>query len=190
MLDNILDGLKGQVVSAISEKTGLDAGQAEQAMPMAKESIMEGVMGAVGGGNLSGIMGMFSGGGGGMMQNMVYQGIAQNFIGKLTGGLGVNSGIAGTISSTVLPMIMSKISGSAADADGNVSENGIMSALGVDSGGLMGKVGDMLGGASDAAGGAADGAGSLVDGLKDKAADALKDKAGDLLGGIGGMFGK
>lgn len=175
MLDNILDGLKGQVVSAISEKTGLDAGQAEQAVPMAKESIMEGVMGAVGGGDMSGIMGMFSGGGGGMMQNMVYQGIAKNFIGKLTGGLGVDSGIAGTISSMVLPMIMNKVSGSAADADGNVSESGIMGALGMDSGGLMGKAADLLGGGGDAA---------------DSVVDNLKDKAGDLLGGIGGMFGK
>ena len=171
MLDNILNGIKGQVVSAISAKTGLEEGKAEQAVPMAKESIMEGVMGAVGNGNISGIMGMFSGGGGGMMQNMVYQGIAQNFIGKLTGKLGVDSGIASTISSTVLPMIMSKISGSAAGADGKVDESGIMGALGMDSSGMMGKVGEMLGGG-------------------DSAVDNLKDKAGDLLGDIGGMFGK
>jgi len=142
---------------------------------MAKESITEGVMGAVSGGNMSGLMGMFSGGGGGMMQNMVYQGIAQKFIGKLTGGLGIDAGMAGMVSSSVLPMIMSKISGSAADADGNVSESGIMGALGMDSGGMMGKVGDMLGGGGDAA---------------NSATDALKGKAGDLMGGIGGMLGK
>jgi len=144
MLDNILDGLKGQMTSAIAEKTGMDVNQAEQTVPMAKESIMEGMTSAVAGGKMSEVMGMFSNGGGGMMQNMVYQGMANNFIGKMTSKLGIDSSMATMVSSTALPMIMSKISGSAADADGNVSENGIMSALGMGKSGMMDKVGGML----------------------------------------------
>jgi len=42
MLDSIMDAVKGQVVSAITEKTGLDIGQAEQALPLAQESVTEG----------------------------------------------------------------------------------------------------------------------------------------------------
>lgn len=166
MLDSILDGLKGQVVDTIKEKTGLDAGQAEQAMPLAKESITSGIMGAVAGGNISDVVGMFSGGGdsgNGFMQNMVYQGIAKNFIGSLTSKLGVDAGIAETVSSSALPMILNKIKGQAADADGNVDQNGLMNMFGGDAGN------------------------GLVDNLKDQAADMLKGKAGDMLGNI---FGK
>ena len=98
MLDSILDAVKGQVASTIAEKTGLDLGQAEKAVPLAGESITEGIMGAVSGGNMDGILGMLqgavSGDGGGLMDNPLVKGIAGNFIGKLTSGLGVDSGIS------------------------------------------------------------------------------------------------
>lgn len=163
MLDNLLDGIKGQVVSAISEKAGIDAGQAEQAVPLAKDSIMEGITGAVSGGNIGDLMGMFSGGGeggGDMMNNMVYQGIAQNFVGKLTSQLGLPEGIAGSVSSFALPMIMDKIKGKASNENGEVDQAGLMNTLG-------------LGG----------------DGMKDQAMNMLKGAIGDKLGGIGKMFG-
>ena len=166
MLDSIMDGLKGQAVDMLKEKTGLDAGQAEQAVPLAKESITEGLTSAISGGNVGGIVDMFKsatggGGEGGLVQNMVYKGIAGSFISKLTSSLGIGEGMAGTVSSMALPFIMSKLGGKAADDSGEVSQSGIMSMVGLD-------------------------AGSLTDGLKDKAADALKGK---LPGGIGGMFG-
>ncbi len=174
MLDNILGGLKDQVISAVAEKTGLNANQAEETIPVAKESIMSGLMGAVSGGNMSGILGMFSGGKGGFLQNMVYQNIASNFIGGITSKLGISPDMAQMVSSTALPMIIDKIGGKAADDSGNVTESGLMSALGMSGGmgDMLGKAGDMLGGGGDAA-----------EGLKDKAEDLLK-------GGIGGLFGK
>lgn len=169
MLDSLLDGIKGQVVDTLKEKTGLDAGQAEQAVPLAKDSIMEGLTGAVSGGDLSGVMSMFSGGGGegggGMMENMVYQGIATNFIGKLTSKLGIPASMASTVSGFALPMIMDKIKGGASNDSGEVDQAGLMS---------------MLGG----------GGGGLVDGLKGQAANMLKDKLGGLGGLAGGLFGK
>ncbi len=167
MLDSLLDGIKGQVVDTLKEKTGLDGGQAEQAVPLAKDSITEGLTSAMAGGNISGIMGMFGGGdggGGGLMENMVYKGIAGNFINKLTSKLGIPESMASTVSGFALPMIMDKIKGKASDADGNVSQSGLMDTLGLD-------------------------AGSLTDGLKDKAGDMLKDKLGGLGGGLGKMFG-
>ncbi|MFK8102303.1 MAG: DUF937 domain-containing protein [Saprospiraceae bacterium] len=175
MLDNILGGLKDQVISAVAEKTGLNANQAGETIPVAKESIMSGLMGAVSGGNMSGILGMFSGGKGGFLQNMVYQNIAGNFVSGITSKLGISSDMAQMVSATALPMIMEKIGGKAADDSGNVTESGLMSALGMSGGGMgdmLGKAGDMLGGGGDAA-----------EGLKDKAEDLLK-------GGIGGLFGK
>ena len=167
MLDSIMDGLKGQVASTLAEKTGLDMGQAEQTVPLAKDSITEGLTSAISGGNVGGIMSMFSSmsgggnGGGGLVQNMLFKGIAGNFIGKLTSKLGIGEGMAQTVSGLALPMILSKIKGAASDDSGEVSQSGLMSTLGLD-------------------------AGALTDGLKDQAADALKGK---LPGGIGGMFG-
>jgi len=166
MLDSLMDGIKGQVVDTLKEKTGLDAGQAEQAVPLAKDSIVEGLTGAVSGGDLSGVMSMFSGGGsgGGMMENMVYKGIANNFINKLTSQIGIPASMASTVSSFALPMIMDKIKGGASNDSGEVDQAGLMSMLG--------------------------GGGGLADGLKDQAANMLKDKLGGLGGLAGGLFGK
>jgi len=183
-----MDAVKGQVVSAVAEKTGLGAEQAEQALPLAKESITEGIMGAVSGGNVDGILGMLTSavggtddtGGGGLLQNMVYKGIAGNFMSKVTSSLGVSDGIAGTLSSVALPMIMSKIGGAtqaAGDTDG-IDAGSMMSALGLDSGSLLGGLagggaaGDMLGQAANLLG---KGDGDSGDG-------------GGLLGKVGGMF--
>lgn len=192
MLDSIMDAVKGQVVSAIAEKTGLPIGQAEQALPIAKESITEGIMGAVSGGNVDGILGMLTsavGGGdsgGGLVQNMVYKGIAGNLVSNLTSKLGLSEGIAGTLSSVALPMIMSKIGGAtqaAGDTDG-IDAGSMMSALGLDAGGLLGGLAGLAGGAE---GGAADMLGKAA-GMLGKGTDAAKEGGGGLLGKIGGMF--
>ena len=185
MLDSIMDAVKGQVVSAIAEKTGLPIGQAEQTLPLAQESVTDGIMGAISGGNVDGILGMLSGavggGGGGLMDNPIFKGIAGNFIGKMTSSLGIDSGMAGTISSLALPMIMSKIGGAtqaAGDTDG-IDAGSMMSALGLDGGSLLsslaggGEAGDLLGKAASMLGGAT---------------DAGKSAGGGLLGKLGGMF--
>ena len=175
MLDNLMEMVKGQVVSNLTEKTGLNASQAEQSLPLAKDSILEGVTGALTKGNSGGVLDMIkgfassgSGGGGGisgMIQNAVYKNIASNFIGKLTTKLGIGQGVADQVSNLALPMIMSKFSSEVTDDSGDVNETDLMSKLGV---------GNMLG-----------------DALKGKAGDLLGGKAGDMLkGGLGGMFGK
>lgn len=194
MLDSIMDAVKGQVTSAISEKTGLDLGQAEQALPIAQESIMEGVMGAVSGGNVDGILGMLTsavGGGsseagGGLMQNMLYKGIAGSFVSNLTSKLGLSEGIAGTLSSVALPMIMSKIGGAtqaAGDTDG-IDAGSMMSALGIDGGGLLSGLAGLAGGAEGGAGDLLGKAASLLG----KSGDAAKEGGDGLLGKLGGMF--
>lgn len=179
MLDSIIGAVKGQVVSAITEKTGLNVGQAEQAVPLAQESVTEGITNAISGGNVDGIVGMLQsavgggGGGGGLVQNMVYKSIAGNFIGKLTSKLGLGEGMAGTISSIALPMIMSKLGGAtqaAGDTEG-IDAGSMMSALGLDAGsllggggaaGMLGKAAGMLGKKDGDGGGLAGGLGNLL----------------------------
>ena len=217
MLDSLLDGIKGQVAGALAEKAGINLGQAEQAVPLAGESIKEGIMGAVTGGDTDGVMSMLSGlagggngggamgalaglagggggGVGGMMKNMVFAGIAKNFVGKLTGQLGIPDGIANTVSSMALPMIMGKISGAANDASEGEGINaaGLMKVLG-GGGGALGALGGLMGGggdnpldaAKDALGGLMGGGSDAAGDVADKAKDALKDK----LGGLGGLLG-
>lgn len=182
-----MGAVKGQIVSAIAEKTGLPLGQAEQALPLAQESVTEGITSALTGGNVDGILGMLTSAvsgnnaGGGLLQNVVYKGIAGNFINKATSSLGLNEGVASTISSLALPMIMNKIgtaTQAAGDTDG-IDAGSMMSALGLDSGSLLGNLtgggeaGDLLGKAM----------GMLGD-AKDKGQSA----GGGLLGKLGGMF--
>lgn len=172
MLDSIINAVKGQVVSTLTEQTGLGAGQAEQAVPLAQDSISEGITSAMGGGNLGGILDMVktaAGGGatagspGGLMQNMVYQNIATNFIGKLTTKLGIPTGVAEQVSAFALPMIMGKLAGKtqeAGDTD-DIDQGSLLSTLGLDAGGVLGKASDMLGGGK-ASGGLGDTLGSLL----------------------------
>lgn len=181
MFDSILDAVKGQVISTIAEKTGIGADQAAQAVPLAGESITEGITGALTGGNVGGILDMLKGatggGGGGLLENVVYKGIAGNFISKATSSLGLSEGVAGTISSLALPMIMNKIGG-AAQAEGDtddIDEGSVMSALGLDAGSLLS---GLTGG-----GGVAGALGGLLGGNKDK-----KEGGGGIAGALGGMF--
>jgi len=157
MLDTIMNAVKGQAISMLTEKTGVGAEQAEQAVPMAKDSITDGITNAMGSGNLGGILDMVkqaSGSGasagspGGLLQNTVYQGIATNFIGKLTGKLGLSPAIAQQVSTYVLPMIMSKLAGKTQEAGdtNDIDQGSLLSTLGLDAGGLLGKAGDLLGG--------------------------------------------
>jgi len=172
MLDNLLDGIKGQVASAISEKAGIDMGQAEKTVPLAGESIKEGLMGAVTGGDTSGIMSMFSGGD--MQSSSIFQTISSLFMSKL-GGLGIGGGSATAISAMALPMILNKIKGAASNDAGEVNTSGLMSVLG-GAGGAAGMLGGLAGGGA---------LGSAI-GAMTGGADAAKDAGGGMLGGLMG----
>lgn len=164
-----MNAVKGQVVSTIAEKTGLNVGQAEQTIPLAQESVTDGLTSAISGGNVDGILGMLKsatgGGGGDLMSNLVYKGIAGSFVSKITSSLGIDSSVANMISSVALPMILSKLGGatqSAGDTDG-IDAGSLMSTLGLDAGSLLGNAGKLLGGSGN-------------------------EGSGGLLGGLGGML--
>ena len=154
MLDQLLGAAKSQVIGAITEKTGMGADQAESAFPLAQDSIKEGIMGAVSGGDISGIMGMLSGGD--MASSGLFNSISGNFVSNLVSKLGVPESMASMVSSAALPMLLNKVKGGVSNDAGEVSQEGIMSALG--------------------------GGDGMMDALKDKGMDMLKDKMGSLGG--------
>ena len=156
MLDAIMSGLKDQATSALTSQTGLDASQAQAALPLAQDSIKEGLMGAATSGNfgaISGLLKIAGGGGGvaGLAQNAVYGSIATKFLGKLTSSLGLGEGVAQKVSAVALPMILGKLGSQATkDGGGSLDLGSIASMVG---GGAVGGASDMLGKASGMLGG-------------------------------------
>ena len=153
MFDQLLSGVKDQAIGMLTEKTGLNADQAAGAFPLAGDAVKDGIMGAVTGGNVGGITDMLSaavgGGGDGLLNNMIFKGIAGDFITKATSSLGIGQGLAQSAAAGLIPMLLSKIGGaakSAGDTDA-IDASSIMSVFGA-GGGLADKAKDMLGGAA------------------------------------------
>ena len=134
MLDNLFDSIKGQVVESLTGEAGISAEQAEQVLPFAKESLTSGLMDQVKAGNTEGILGMFKSSGSGLLENSIFGGIKQNFISMITSKLGLSEGIAGMVANVGLSKIIGSISGQAKDDSGEISQDGLMSALGMGGG--------------------------------------------------------
>ena len=217
MLDKIMESMGGGIAELIAGKAGISVDQAKEMLPMAQESLTEGVMSQVTGGNVSGLMGMFQGavgGGEGLASNSIFGGIKAMFMQKVMTSMGLPESVAGLAAGAGMSSMIGGLAGKMqedGDTDG-IDASSIMNVLGVggDAGGMLGKAAGMLGGA----GGAAAMLGGLTgggDGLMDKAKDALggltgdaaeggegaadaagdvMDKAKDALGGLGKLFGK
>jgi len=145
MLDKLFESFGGDVVNDIAEKAGIPVDQAKSILPVAQESIQEGLMKEVTGGNVSGILSMFNSGSG-MSSNPVFGGIKQMFMANMMSKLGLPSGVATMISGFGLENIMGKLGGILGDG-GEVTESGLMDKLGMGGGlGDMAKniVGDKL----------------------------------------------
>ncbi len=152
MLDKLFDSFGGDVASSIAEKAGIPMDQAKSILPLAQESIQEGLMKEVTGGNISGIMGMFNSGSG-MGSNPIFGGIKQMFVSNMMSKLGLPTGIASMIGGFGLENIMGKLGG-AIGGGGEVTESGIMDKLGL--------------------------GGGIVDMAKNAVGDKLKDITGGL----------
>lgn len=181
MLDQLMSSVGGNVISELTEKTGINAEQAKSVLPVAQESLQSGLMEQVTGGNMSGIMGMFNSSGGGLMNNPVFAAIKAKFATGVMSKLGVPESVAGMVAGTGMTSMVTGLASQLKGDSGEVSQDDLMSKLGL-GGGLgdmaKGPLGDKLGGLGDIAGGLGDKAGGLGD-----AAKGIGDK-------LGGMFGK
>lgn len=184
MLDKIMESIGGNVASEIAGKAGVSMDQAKGMLPFAQESLSEGLMSQVTGGNVGGILDMFKsatgGGGGGLMQNAIFGSVKSMFMKKVMTNMGLPESVAGLAAGTGMSSIIGSLAGKMVD-HGDTDEidaGSLMGVLGVggDAGGLLGKAAGMLGG--------------LTGGGDDKSDDSPLDQAKDLLGGLGGMFGK
>ncbi|PPK85415.1 hypothetical protein CLV84_2312 [Neolewinella xylanilytica] len=167
MLESIVNSVKSEIISNLKEKTGLGPQEAEKTVPLAKDSITQGMTSALSSGNIGGILEMIKGAGGsategGTLQNSVFQGIAETFVHKLTGQLGLSEGVSQKVAGIVLPMILSKLAGKtrAAGQSDDIDKGSLLDVLGLDASDLLG---GLLGGKgkSGGAGGLGDSLGSL-----------------------------
>lgn len=189
MLDQLMSAVGGNVISELTEKAGINAEQAKAVLPVAQESLQSGLMEQVTGGNISGILGMFNGGGSGLASNPIFSGIKAKMMAGVMTKLGVPESVAGMVAGTGMTSMISGLTSQLQGDSGEVTQDDLMSKLGL-GGGIadMAKnaLGDKLGGLGDAAGGLGD----VAKGLTGDAAGGLGDVAKGLGDKLGGMFGK
>jgi len=194
MLDKIMEMVGGDALNEITSKAGISMDQAKEMLPLAKDSLQEGLMSQVTSGNTDGLLGMFqSVAGGGLANNGIFGSIKGLFMKKIMTNMGLPESVAGLAAGSGLSSIVGSLAGKMQEDGDNddIGVGNIMSVLG--GGGASGVLGSLLGKATE-------GGGGLVDGLKDAAggllggADAAKSEAGGLLGNLkdaaGGLFGK
>lgn len=163
MLDNLMDSIGGDVIKNLTEKTGISTDQAKDVLPVAKDTLQSGLMEQVTSGNVGGILNMFNSKGDGLTGNPIFKAIQHNFLGNLMSKMGLPEGLAGMVSGTGLTSIIGGLAGKMGGGDsgnGEVTQDSMMSSLGLGGGGI-----------------------------EDMAKGMLKDKLGDKLGGIGKLFG-
>ena len=210
MLGKIMEMVGGDALNEMVGKAGISLDQAKAMLPLATDSLEEGISNEVKGGNLDGLLGMLnSAGGSGLMNNGIFSSIKGLFMKKIMTKMGLPESIAGLAAGSGLSSLVGGLAGKLREDGDNddINADNLMNVLGGGGGllgGLLGKAGGLLGGAKGLAGGilggAADGAGGLMDKVKDVAGDLLggddkkddDDKGGGLLGGLkdaaGGLF--
>ncbi|MEL7020970.1 MAG: hypothetical protein AAGK47_05140 [Bacteroidota bacterium] len=134
MLDQLFDSIGGEVVGKLTEKTGLNIDQAKAMLPLAQESVSEGLMKQVTDGNIGGLVGLLGaakGGDSGLMDNPIFSSIKGALMGKVMEKMGLPSQLAGMASGVGLESIMGLIGNQISDDDGNIDEGNLVSKLGL-----------------------------------------------------------
>ena len=159
MLDQLMDSLKGEVISNITSKAGISADQAQNILPIASETLQSGLLKEVTGGNMAGILGMFNSGSG-LADNPIFSSLKGMFLKNIMAKAGLPESVAGLVAGSGMESIIGGLAGKLGGS-GAVSEDSIMSNLGLGGGG-----------------------GGIADMAKNMALGAAKDKLKDLTGGL------
>ncbi len=117
MIDGIMDNLKGGMVGDLMSKFGLDESKAGDVFKAAGESTKETMSEKVMSGGLDTVMNLFSKKDNGASENGLLGGLQDNFIGKITSQLGLDSGMAKNISDMIIPKITGMITNKNEETD-------------------------------------------------------------------------
>lgn len=194
MLDKILEIAGSDVLQSITAKTGISEPQAKAMLPLAKESLTEGLLSEMTNGNKDGLLNLFNSvGGDGLLSNSLFNNLKGIFMQKIISGLGLPDSVAQLAAGAGMSTLVGSLAGMM-KADGEnegINFSNIVNVLGGSGG--AGVLGNMLGGMSKSSEGGLGGlmgmAGDMLDGDTNK-----NNEGGNLLGGLskaaGGFFNK
>jgi len=144
MLDQLIDGLKGQLTGELQNKFQLQPDTADKSVALAQDHVKEGLTNQATSGNFGGIMDVLKGNKG-PMDSPGVNGMIGSYVSDLTTKLGIPASIANQAGPFVITFIMNKLSGKVSSE--GMGQSDIMGMLG---GGLKDKLpgglGDKLGG--------------------------------------------
>ncbi len=130
MLEQLFSLIKNESQNEIINNPVIPNEQNNHAVGLATDSIFSGLQGALANGGLKDVLGMFTGGGNTSSNNPIVGGIINNFVGSLMQKFGIDSPMATSIASSLIPSIIGKMVSKTNDpSDNGFDINGIIGAL-------------------------------------------------------------
>lgn len=143
MLDSIIDLVKNEALSAITNNSGVPADKKDAAIETTTSSIVDGLKNQLTPDNLSNIISLVGGGSGssdslsGSLENSVVSALSQK--------VDLNANVAKSIASVVIPAIMGLIAKKNDDPNDSFNLESLAKSLTKDKGGILGALGGLFG---------------------------------------------
>ena len=129
MLDSLLSMGKGQLAKMLTDQTGLQENQTDQAIEVTKDTVGNGLKDELMKGNFGGVMDLFNGNAPTTTSNPIVSSITGNLVSNLASKVGIPEGIAKQVANIAIPFVMNKIS---SDETGKASnEQDLVEKLGM-----------------------------------------------------------
>lgn len=143
MFDNLLDLVKQNAGSAIINNPAIPNQHNDDAINTTSNSIMNSLTQQASGGNMSQILNMFQSGA--TQNNPVVNSVTNNVSGDLAKKFNLDNNAANGIASQLIPQVLSQLVSKTNDPkDSSFDLNGIMGALGGNSGGMGSVLGNFF----------------------------------------------
>ncbi|PIE78921.1 MAG: hypothetical protein CSA15_05355 [Candidatus Delongbacteria bacterium] len=110
MFGDILNSIKGEAISKISNIAGINSGQENEIIDIASNTVRKEVSSQMLNGNVDGVKSLFSMGQNNSSANLMQGVIEKSIVSQLSSKLGLDQTIAQTVVGAVLPSIIKKIS--------------------------------------------------------------------------------
>jgi len=161
MMDQIQEMVQQLTEKEVNSNGNISANLAGSVAQETGNSLMEGLQNAVSGGNLEGLMNMFSGNdANSLTSNPIVKNIVESLTSKLGSNVGLDAGTSSNFASSIIPQLLSMVMGKAKNGEINLTDllgKGALSALDQNGDGKIGiddaisaltsgKLGDVLGG--------------------------------------------
>lgn len=144
MLDNIINLVKEEALKSITNNADVPAEKKEAAVETTASSIVDGIKSQLSGGNVSDLIGMFTGGS--KANSSLTDSIQTSVISALVEKVGLSKGVANTIATTVIPAVMAMISKKNNDSSDSFDIGSIIESVSGDKkGGLLDAIGGIFG---------------------------------------------